>query len=270
MSIGGIDWLPMAWITIAAIVLTGGALAFLRSASFVMRQWGKHLTRRRFRGPIAVLVVAAVTAAGSQAQTQRRQTPASITTAAYSRHVFQICAGAVLFEGHALGTSPRPLDAAADISASTRRRLAEIAQLSAPTDEAQTIARWLAVQQQQADTYAQNLVQLYDLIAAVSTSDQATQASQPIRATLDAPYSPRLAGRLELKLECPTAREIDRRSIDHSDGRSQGLHSGGTVSGRGGEPPPPAIPLHDADADHPRLRSRARRRDRHPACPGLS
>ncbi len=207
MSIGGIDWPLMAWITIAAIVLTGGALAFLRSASFRARQWGKHLTRRRFRGPIAVLVVvAAVTAAGSQAQTQRRQTPASITNAAYSRHVFQICAGAVLFEGsHALGTRQGTLDAAADISASTRRRLAEIAQLSAPTDEAQTIARWLAVQQQLADTYAQNLVQLYDLIAAVPTSDQqATQASQPIRATLDAPYSLRLAaGRLELKLGVP-------------------------------------------------------------------
>ncbi len=206
MSIGGLDWPLMAWITVAAIVLAGGALAFLHGVSFRARRWGKHLSRRRSRGTIAVLVVvAAVTAAASQAQPQRRQTPAGSTAAAYSRDVFRICAGAVLFEGsHALGTRQGTLDAAADIRASTQRRLAEVARVPTPADEARTIARWLAVEQQLADAYAQDLVQLYDLIATVSTSADADRASQSMRAVTDASYPIRLAaGRLELKLGVP-------------------------------------------------------------------
>ena len=46
---------------------------------------------------------------------------------------------------------------------------------------------------------------------------------------------------------------------------------GGGANGRGGERPPlPRYSLHDADTDHPRLRSRSRRRDRHPACARLA
>ena len=167
---------------------------------------GEHVSAARLGRPIAtLLVVAAVTATGSQAQTQRRQTPASITTAAYSRDVFQICAGAVLFEGsHALGTRQGTLAAAADMRASTQRRLAEVARLPTPADEARTIARWIAVEQQVADVYAQDLVQLYDLIATVSMSEDADRASQSMRAVTDASYPIRLAaGRLELKLGVP-------------------------------------------------------------------
>ena len=46
---------------------------------------------------------------------------------------------------------------------------------------------------------------------------------------------------------------------------------GGGASGRGGERPPlPRYSFHDAHTDHPRLRSRSRRRDRHPACARLA
>ena len=107
-------------------------------------------------------------------------------------------------ERHAIGTREGTLEAAADISDSTRRRLPHVAELPTPPAETQAIARWLALEQRLADTLASNFVQLYDLIATLSTPEQNAGASSRVRAILQASYPLRLAaGRLELQLRLP-------------------------------------------------------------------
>ena len=163
-------------------------------------------TGKRFAGLIAILVLfAGITAASAWAQNQRNQAPTAITPAAFSEAVFQICANALLFDGtHAIGTREGTLEAAADISDSTRRRLAAVAELPTPPDKKQAIERWLALEQRLADMYASNFVQLYDVIATSSAPGQSTRAPRLIRAILQASYPLRLAaGRLELQLRVP-------------------------------------------------------------------
>jgi hypothetical protein len=163
-------------------------------------------TSKRFAGLIAILVlVTGITAACAQAQSRRHHELAGVTPAAYSEAVFQICANALLFEGsYALGTREGTVEAAADIRDSTRRRLARVAELSTPPAETQAIARWLAVEQRLADTYAISFVEFYDLIASLSTPEQSAGASSRARTILQASYPLRLAaGRLELQLRLP-------------------------------------------------------------------
>ena len=166
----------------------------------------RRRTSKRFAGLIAILVLfAGITSASAEAQNQRNQVPGAITPAAYSDAVFQICANALLFDGtHAIGTRQGTLEAAADISDSTRRRLSDVAELPTPPAETQAIERWLALEQRLADTLASNFVQLYDLIATLSTPEQNGRAPRLIRMILQASYPLRLAaGHLELQLRLP-------------------------------------------------------------------
>jgi hypothetical protein len=162
-------------------------------------------TSKRIVELIGILVLVACITASAQAANRRHQAAAAASPATYSRAVTGICAHALLWEGsYAIGTREGALGAAADISDSTRRRLALVAELPTPPAETQAIARWLAVEQRLADTYASNFVELYDLIASLSTPEQSAGASSRVRAILEASYPLRLAaGRLELQLRVP-------------------------------------------------------------------
>lgn len=110
---------------------------------------------------------------------QETNAPAPTTRAAYSRAVAQVCAHALLFEQpHAIGTRAGALAVAADIRASTRRRLVVVATLPSPPAQRVALVRWLALERRIADAYALSYVRIYDLIAAPRAAQQDRQAAR--------------------------------------------------------------------------------------------
>jgi hypothetical protein len=162
-------------------------------------------TSKRFAGIAILVLAAAMTAASAQAQDRGQQAPVAFSPAAYSRAVTGICAHALLFEGtHAIGTRAGALEVADDIRASSRRRLSLVAALSTPPVEMSPVARWLAIEQRLADTYATTYVSIFDLIAAPWTPEQATVAPGLLATLIHAPDRLRQAAALlEQQLRVP-------------------------------------------------------------------
>lgn len=98
---------------------------------------------------------------------QETDTPTATTRAAYSRAVAQVCTHALLFEQpHSISTRAGALAVAADIRASTQRRLVVVATVPTPPAQRVAVVRWLALESRLADAYARDYVRIYDLIAA--------------------------------------------------------------------------------------------------------
>jgi hypothetical protein len=153
------------------------------------------------RSSLTALLAAAAVAAAAQGTNA-----ATLTPATYALAVRQICAHAMLFErSHPIGTRAGALELAADIRASTRRRLARIAALPAPRSEHRPIARWVAVERQLAATYALDYVRIYDLIAEPRTTPaQRTRAARRLALLVhDADRLRRIAARRESQLQVP-------------------------------------------------------------------
>src|SRR6187200_3041901 len=84
---------------------------------------------------------------------------ASSATAAttYSRGVWRICTGALLFDqAHDTGTRADALSVARDIRASTARRLVRVGALSVPPELRRVSSRWISSQRRLAASYARN------------------------------------------------------------------------------------------------------------------
>ena len=127
------------------------------------------------------------------------------SAADYSRGVWHICAGALLFdEAHDMGTRADALSVARDIRASTARRLIRVSALSVPPELASISSRWISSQRRLAESYAENWVRIYDAIEAASTPDQQAALPGVLHQLVHAPDPLRIAaGRLELKLHVP-------------------------------------------------------------------
>jgi hypothetical protein len=123
----------------------------------------------------------------------------------YSRGVWRICGGALLFEhAHEMGTRADALSVADDIRASTARRLVRVSALPTPPGLRPISSRWIASQRRLAESYAENWVRIHDAIEAAQTPAQ--KAALPKRLDQLVHASDRLrlaAGRLELELHVP-------------------------------------------------------------------
>jgi hypothetical protein len=130
---------------------------------------------------------------------------ASPTAADYSLAVTRICAGALLFDhAHRLGTRADALAVAADIRASTARRLVRVAAVPAPPDLASISIRWISSQRRLAASYATEWVRIYETIDAAHSPAQRARLPEQLEKLVHAPDALRLtAGRLELLLGVP-------------------------------------------------------------------
>jgi hypothetical protein len=130
---------------------------------------------------------------------------ATIESTTYSRAVTKICAHALLFEqAHSTGTRAGALAVAADIRASTQRRIAHVVAIPARPELRATIGRWIVVEKRLADLYALDYVRIYDVIAAPRTSAQDAAAARRLASLVHGPDGlRRTAGRLELELGVP-------------------------------------------------------------------
>ena len=123
----------------------------------------------------------------------------------YSRGVWRICAGALLFDHpHDMGTRADALSVARDIRASTAQRLVRISALSAPLELRRISSLWISSQRRLAASYARNWVRIYDAIEAAVTPAQNAALPSRLHRLVHAPDRLRLAaGRLELTLHVP-------------------------------------------------------------------
>jgi hypothetical protein len=151
----------------------------------------------------SVLVGAALAAAALVAPAGHAASADSATE--YSRGVWRICTGALLFDHpHDMGTRADALAVARDIRASTARRLARVTALSVPRELRRLNSRWISSQRRLASLYARLWVQIYDTIDAARTPAQRATLAERLERLVHAPDRLRLAaGRLELKLRVP-------------------------------------------------------------------
>ena len=124
---------------------------------------------------------------------------------AYSVAVTQICAGSLLFDhAHAEGTRADALAIAADIRASTARRLERVTALPVPAGLEDLTSRWIDSQRRLASLFATNWVRIYDAIDAARTQAQRAALPERLEKLVHAPDAlKRAAGRLELRLRVP-------------------------------------------------------------------
>ena len=126
-------------------------------------------------------------------------------TTEYTRGVWRICAGALLFDHpHDMGTRADALSVARDIRASTARRLVRVSALSVPHELRRISSRWISSQRRLAASYARDWVRIYDAIDAAVTPAQNAALPSRLHRLVHAPDRLRLAaGRLELTLHVP-------------------------------------------------------------------
>lgn len=136
---------------------------------------------------------------------QETDTPTATTRAAYSRAVVQVCAHSLLFEQpHSISTRAGALAVAADIRASTQRRLVVVATVPTPPAQRATVVRWLALESRLADAYALNYVRIYDLIAAPRAPQHDRRAARRLANLIQPPGRLRQAAEgLEQRLGVP-------------------------------------------------------------------
>jgi hypothetical protein len=153
------------------------------------------------------LVATALAAASARAvPTKATSGPAGSTSAAkYSRAVTRICAGALLFDhAHETATRADALEVAADIRASTARRLVRVVAVPVPRGLRRISRRWIASQRRIAAILARSWVQIYDAIDAAQTPAQLAALPHRLHEFVHAVDPLRLpAGRLEIKLHVP-------------------------------------------------------------------
>ena len=153
----------------------------------------------------AFLVLVGAALAGAALVAPAAHATSADSATEYSRSVWRICAGALLFEHpHDMGTRADALAIARDIRASTARRLARVNDLSVPHELRRLNNRWISSQRRLASLYARNWVRIYDAIEAAVTPAQNDALPSRLHRLVHAPDSLRLAaGRLELKLRVP-------------------------------------------------------------------
>jgi len=158
-----------------------------------------HRTRLVF----AALAASTLAATGAGSSTATAAGPP--TAAAYARAVTRICAGALLFDHrHEMGTRADALSVARDIRASTRRRLALVAEVTPPPKERGTAMRWIALEQRLANAYARDWVRIFDVIDAARTPRQRARLPRELERLVHASDRlRRVVIVLELKLHVP-------------------------------------------------------------------
>lgn len=154
---------------------------------------------------LACLVSLVGLLAGAAASSVTAARAATIESKTYSRAVTKICAHALLFEqSHSTGTRAGALAVAADIRASTQRRIVRVDGVPARPELRATIGRWIVVEQRLADMYALDYVRIYDVIAAPRTVAQDAATARRLARLVHGPDGLRwAAGRLELELGVP-------------------------------------------------------------------
>jgi hypothetical protein len=137
--------------------------------------------------------------------------------ASYTRAVTHICSGALLFDQpHAQGTRADALAVASDIRASTAQRLARVAAVPAPGEWRALAARWIALERRLADSYADNWVRIFDVVAASTTPAERAREPARLERLVHAPDTLRLAAaRIELVLRIPDCTGGDRQGDRH-------------------------------------------------------
>ena len=152
---------------------------------------------------LLLLVCTALAAAALMASPGHATSVAS--SAEYSRGVWRICSGALLFDhAHDMSTRADALSIAHDIRASTARRLVRVSALSAPAELRGISSRWISSQRRLAASYADNWVRIYDAVEAARTPAQQAALPRVLHRLVHAPDRLRhVAGRLELKLRVP-------------------------------------------------------------------
>jgi hypothetical protein len=133
------------------------------------------------------------------------QAASADSTTDYSRGVWRICAGALLFDhAHHIGTRTDALSVARDIRASTARRLARVTAVPVPPELRRLSRRWISSQRRLAASYARTWVRMYDTIDAARTPAQRATLAERLERLVHVPDPLRLAaGRLELELHVP-------------------------------------------------------------------
>ena len=131
--------------------------------------------------------------------------PTSPSAAEYSRAVWQICAGALLFDHpHDMGTRADALEVAQDIRDSTARRLALVTTVTPPLKLQLASSRWISSQRRLAAMFADIWVRIYDTIEAAQTQAQKSALPERLHRLVHMPDSLKIvAGRLELRLRVP-------------------------------------------------------------------
>jgi len=131
--------------------------------------------------------------------------PDAAASTSWSRGVTVVCAHALLFEGsHEIGTRAGAVAVAADIRASTERRLARVATLPVSRSQRALAARWLVLESRLAAVYASSYIRIFDVIAAAKTPEQQDQAARLLGRLLHAPDRLRqAAAQLEGRLQVP-------------------------------------------------------------------
>ena len=165
----------------------------------------------------AFLVLVGAALAGAALVAPAAHATSADSATEYSRSVWRICAGALLFEHpHDMGTRADALAIARDIRASTARRLARVNDLSVPHELRRLNNRWISSQRRLASLYARTWVQIYDTIDAARTPAQMTTLAARLQELVHAPDPLKLAaGRLELELRVPTAPAAEIPSRRH-------------------------------------------------------
>ena len=174
----------------------------------------RRLTILRIVGGTALAAAALASLPASAAATSGRAAPTqgeSLGTtgdspaAAYSAAVTQVCVGALLFDhAHQMGTRSDALSIAADIRASTARRLDHVTAVSVPPELQSSNSRWIDSQRRLAALYATTWVRIYDTIDAAHTPAQRATLPKRLEKLIHAPDALKsTAARLELELNVP-------------------------------------------------------------------
>ena len=162
--------------------------------------------RRTILRIVGGTVLAAAALASLAASAAATSGPAADSpAAAYSAAVTQVCAGALLFDhAHQMGTRSDALSIAADIRASTARRLDHVTAVSVPPELQNSNSRWIDSQRRLAALYATTWVRIYDTIDAAHTPAQRATLPKRLEKLIHTPDALKsTAARLELELNVP-------------------------------------------------------------------
>jgi hypothetical protein len=150
----------------------------------------------------AATVAAILAAVVAQTASAAASTP---TLGEYARAVTGICRGALLFEGrHQIGTRAGAIAVSRDIRASGSRRLRQVDAVPKPSEAAQQVVSWIAIERRLVATYASAYLQIWDKIERATTPRERSQLPNVLQALIHQPDRlQEIAGELELALGVP-------------------------------------------------------------------
>jgi hypothetical protein len=129
----------------------------------------------------------------------------SARTAAFSKRVSHICAGALLFEGrHKIGTRAGAVAVSRDIRRTGARRLRRVAAVPEPHSPVAMIRGWQEVEHRLVTTYARDYLLIWSAIENANGAAQRARLPARLHALVHDPDAlKRKAGLYELRLRVP-------------------------------------------------------------------